>query len=220
MKPVDLSRFDVDLAKFVAGRWTGSVPAYGAPGGDEGEGISVMGTLGELAAARALNLNWDPQPGAQKARDVGGLIEVRATDYLDGALILHGPDKDPDDAPFVLVTFERLDRWANPGLIYRARFPGWIWGDEGRRLVPMTNRAKTKRPAYFVDQVHLRPMSELARIFDRGDDLAAFRDACVELAQARILSVQVDGEAMDPGRVELIAPGDWIDGLERGAAHG
>lgn len=109
----------------------------------------VDGALAELAVAQYLDLFWDGKVGLITAGDVGS-IEVRTTHHVSGRLIVH--DDDPDDARFVLVT----------GCNGTYDLRGWIAGMDGKRD-EYRDDPKGGRPAYFVPQDRLRPMTELTK---------------------------------------------------------
>lgn len=102
----------------------------------------------ELAVAVFLDVYWDPiADRPHKQGDVGN-VDVRSTPRRDGRLILHAGDV--DDRPYVLVVGEGLERY----LI------GWITGRDGKRRAWWTDPG-TGRPAFFVPQAALWPMSQL-----------------------------------------------------------
>lgn len=106
----------------------------------------INGACGELAAAKALGLFWSGAIGDLRARDVGP-YQIRATERLDGCLILH-PDDD-DNHPFVLVV----------GSGQHYRLAGWILAREGKQDCWW----RGPRPAWFVPQSELQPMATLQR---------------------------------------------------------
>lgn len=136
---------DVDnLKKGVSGR-------YGAPGvGEEGaDKINILGVQAEKAVAKALNLYWSGSVGNHAARDVGGLIDVRARSEDWHDLPIH--PKDVDDVPYVHVF--------NDAPCFR--LVGWIFAAEGKKPGYWGDPSRKNRPAFWVPQIVLRPMSDL-----------------------------------------------------------
>lgn len=114
---------------------------YGADP-DEGMTLHRRGAQGEKAVSKWLGVEWDGNIGNLEAADVG-VLEVRTTEYQDGALILHPEDN--DDSIFILVTEEYP--------IYRIR--GWIRGSSGKSNEFWEDRSGGGRHAYFVPQNRL-----------------------------------------------------------------
>lgn len=109
--------------------------------------IHIEGALAEMAAAKALGLQWDDGPWKRVSSDVGSL-QIRSTKYLTGKLIVRPVDSDED--VFVLVI---------------ARCPefelkGWLKGKDAKRTQFLYNQ-NGRPPAYFVPQHCLQPMSVL-----------------------------------------------------------
>lgn len=116
--------------------------------------IDIVGALGEMAVAKALDKFWAGALGNFKAADVGR-VQVRATARLNGSLLLHSPDT--DEAAFVLVVGLPPDLW----------IPGWILARAGKNSKWV--RKDTGRPAFFVPQAALRPLTELASVAFSSD---------------------------------------------------
>ena len=57
----------------------------------EGFAKHIMGCHGELAVAKWRGVYWSGQLGRLKAADVGVNIQVRATTYPEGRLVVHKP---------------------------------------------------------------------------------------------------------------------------------
>jgi hypothetical protein len=118
---------------------------------------NIIGAQAEFAVAQEFNLFWDGRLGDLEARDVGGLLEVRASTRLDHDLCLHEWDK--DDAPYVSV------------LVDGARFVmhGWFLGSEGKKPEFWRDGAKGW-PAFWV------PRGLLHDLDDLRDWVATYRD--------------------------------------------
>lgn len=119
-------------------------------GSSNGWSIHVEGAAGELAVARYMDMFWSGSFGEFGAGDVGE-IEVRTTPRLDGSLILHITS--PDLRPFVLVT----------GSAPYLQLRGWIYGEHGK-LQKFWRDPGTGRPAFFVPQSALSPMTTCPRL--------------------------------------------------------
>lgn len=131
----------------------GRKAAYGAGVSNDWQ-LHIEGAIGELVVSKALGLYWS---GALnfRADDLDG-VQVRSSSRAGASLILH-PD-DPDDAAFVLVT----------GINGEYVLPGWQIAARVKRQEFWMDRGRNGRPAYFVPQSELRPLSELRRL-SRGD---------------------------------------------------
>jgi hypothetical protein len=113
-------------------------------------GRHIEGAAGEMAFAKWSNKFWSGNLGDLKASDVGN-AEIRTRSNHNWQLFLH--KEDPDDRVFILVT----------GLAPEFRLRGWIWGREGKRPEYWSDPTRKNRPAYFVPNAVLRPMTVSAR---------------------------------------------------------
>lgn len=113
-----------------------------------------IGTVGELAVAKALNLWWS---GLAKRGepDVGGCVEVRTVSKPTYRLLVH--KNDPDDLPFVLVAPKKQG-----GRKYVLR--GWIMGGEAKREAWWQKLRGDRKHCYAVPHDELRPMSEIGEV--------------------------------------------------------
>jgi hypothetical protein len=154
---VVLSRYEIEQALFVAGQRNKSAAdrelhgAHGAPEGEEGEALHVVGCLGEKAVAKHFNLYWNGSIDNNDAPDVGGLLEVRTRTKDSYDLLLR--DRDKKICPYVLV----FGTVTSPVFILK----GWTTLKEGR-IPANIARHGGGPPAYFVTQSKLHPMSTLA----------------------------------------------------------
>lgn len=114
-------------------------------GGTRDKEYNIAGCVAECAVAKYLDVFW--MGGSIGAPDVGEKTQVRSTDRPDGHLLVH--PKDPDDAPFVLVTGTR------PVFV----LAGWLLGRDCKQQKWW--RENTGRPAFFVPQAALHPIEEL-----------------------------------------------------------
>ena len=108
----------------------------------------VLGSQAELAVAKGMNLFWSGALGDLRAKDVGGILQVRANKRKHHRLTLH--KSDPDDDPFVCVYCDAP----------RFYLLGWTFGKDGKR-VEYWGDGLPGRPAFFVPLDKLRPMPEL-----------------------------------------------------------
>lgn len=133
----------------------GAKHKYGAGGGPAADAaLDIVGTRGELAVAKALNLFWSGNVGDYKAIDVGGLFEVRAVEDPSRRLIIH--DEDKDEPPFILAIQHEPTRW---------ELRGWVHGHEAKRPEFFKDPTGKGRHAYFVAHAFLRPMKELVALY-------------------------------------------------------
>lgn len=110
----------------------------------------ITGTIGELAAAKALNIIWTPQTFSRRHDgDLGARHEVRTTLHPNGHLLLH-PD-DPDERYFYLVV----------GRPPTVRVAGWILGRAGKEQ-RWWDTKRTRAGAYMVPQSALRQITPKA----------------------------------------------------------
>lgn len=125
---------------------------YGAPEDEGAWEPDFFACQGEMAVAKCLNLFWSGSVGDFGAVDVGGLVQVRTRRKKWHQLILH--KEDSDNEPFVLVCAHESPKFM---------LCGWIFGKDGK-LDKFWSDPAGGRPAYFVPQEQLRPISELREI--------------------------------------------------------
>ena len=129
-------------------------PAYGmSPNFFEGLRIDCMGCMGEIAAAKGLNLFWSGQHEIHSP-DVGGRIEVKTIDSPTKNLIVHPTSK--NDAEFSLL--------AQINSVSTVELVGWIRTSEGRR----PEYVFEGRPGH---QIYLVPRAKLYPIDALGEEL-------------------------------------------------
>jgi hypothetical protein len=103
---------------------------------DTGCAAHINGAIGEMMLAKHRNLFWTGTVGTVRASaDVGGYLQVRATELRHGKLIAHPPDKDYQ--PFVLARI----------LLPEVHLVGWLWGGEAKQKKFW--RDDVARPAFF-----------------------------------------------------------------------
>lgn len=124
---------------------SGRVPRFGAK---QTWDLDINGCCGEIAVARYLNLFWCGAFNDFEARDVGGLVDVRACSKRDYRLILHHDDI--DGVPYVNAHVSPPD----------VVMSGWLFAREGK-LDKYWDDPLGGRAAFFVPQKFLRPMDEL-----------------------------------------------------------
>lgn len=109
---------------------------------------NVVGAMGELAAAKALNLHWRASVNAKKNEpDIGEDVQVRTLARGDYDLIVR-PD-DIDDHRYVLVT-------GDPPTF---RVVGWMKGREAKANKEwLFDRGNRDVPVFWVPQKHLVPV--------------------------------------------------------------
>ncbi len=107
----------------------------------------VLGALGEIAVAKALNMFWDSSLNTFKSRGDVGDVEVRTTTRVPPIVSLYVTNQDHDDRRFVLVsqvnerTYDLL---------------GWMAGSEAKQRGVYESKAAGRAPAYWLlhDQLH------------------------------------------------------------------
>lgn len=122
-----------------------------------------IGAHGEVAAALALGLKWEPQAGVLGGPDLPLGIEVRTRRFdptMDRVpdLMIFPFDKPKFDAPFVLVIAHGFHTF---------RLAGWLYGREanrGRYLRLRDHPRFTPKGVLCVPVQELRPMCDLRSI--------------------------------------------------------
>jgi hypothetical protein len=115
----------------------------------DGWGVHIEGALGEMAAAKSLNIYWDGSVNTFKADDLAG-IQVRTRSQESYELIVRPSDS--DNAAYVLVT----------GKYGKYDVRGWIRGKDAKREEWLANHG-SRPPAYFVPHQALKPIEELKK---------------------------------------------------------
>ncbi len=108
--------------------------------------MHIEGCLGEMAAAKWLDMFWDGKLGDLSSGDVGK-VEVRTTSEKKNRLRLHPSDK--DHLQFIHVV----------GLNGVYELMGWLYARDGKIEPYWQDPTRGSRPAFFVDNNHLEPMS-------------------------------------------------------------
>jgi hypothetical protein len=118
-------------------------------GWGEGWKINCEGACGELAAAKALGIPWEPTfEGHARGEDVG-TYQVR-TGRSDGRFLIVR-DNDSDEDIFILVVGSAPDY----------RVVGWATGSECKHPEHLTDAGTGRPPAYFVPAHRLHPIHTL-----------------------------------------------------------
>jgi len=151
---IELTEFEIKWLTWIGqARHTNAIknardPGLGptALGADASLRNHVRGVKCEFACSIILNQYWRPTVGEIHQRDVGGQIDVRSTDLIDGRLIVK--PSDPGHVPFVLML--------ETGNVYRAL--GWLFAHEAKTFPLLTSFGD---PAHFVPQASLHPIDSL-----------------------------------------------------------
>lgn len=152
---VELTPYDIQLCEFVAQLRNNGGIAAAADAHKYGHvkqtlALHVIGCLGELAFAKAMNRFWSGAGDHYYEDSDVGRYQIRATTYATGRLLIR-PNETHLDVPWVLVVQMSPTRW---------RIAGWLYGREAHR--PEYLDSPAGRPAaYFVPQHRLRPISSL-----------------------------------------------------------
>ena len=150
----------VGMMRKLTGRMRNLFHAHGFKGEDQW-GMDIESAAAEAVVAKYLNCYWSPG-GVQATADVGESVQVRWSSREGARLILH--EKDNDDQAFVLVT----------GALPRFELHGWVYGREAK-APGLWEDPGTGRPAFFVAQKYLKPMTEL-RLQIAEERLKAFHE--------------------------------------------
>lgn len=160
---VTLNWYEAEQAVYVGGRREAEALRQGIDKPQYSRQPSIENHIqsggAERAVAKLLNLNWHASINTFRdgVPDVGGAIEVR---YRRESFELKVKSDDHDDRYYVLVR----------GALPHYEVIGWIKGKDAKRPEWWKNPGDHK-PAFFVPDEHLRPVSELAVSRVRlGDD--------------------------------------------------
>jgi len=104
-------------------------------------GNIIHGNMAEIAVSRALYRPWTPGGAKISRGEIGGDIEVRATEHKNGHLLIY--ENDLDDKWVVLA----VGHWPT------FRIVGAILAGEAKRIIPINTDAKP--PCYWVPQQSL-----------------------------------------------------------------
>tara|TARA_Y100000310_G_scaffold258015_1_gene266253 strand:- start:635 stop:1243 length:609 start_codon:yes stop_codon:yes gene_type:complete len=117
---------------------------------------TISGKLAEYAAASLVGVPVsEGEAGVISHGDLGGFIEIKASVYSSGHLVI--PPKDPSPAPYILMIGPRLGENRYPK--YRAA--GWIgWRKEKASERWWRTPPKSKPAGWWIPQSDLRPMEE------------------------------------------------------------
>lgn len=113
-------------------------------------GTMALGIRGEIAAAKAMQRQWNGFDFDRRKEGDVGLLEIRCTAYPNGNLCVR--PRDADDRAYVLVRAER-----HP--IYE--IVGWMWGHEAKRPEWERDKGHHISSYYLVPNECLHPMEEL-----------------------------------------------------------
>jgi hypothetical protein len=121
----------------------------------------VIGVLGELAVLDFLNINSDPLVNTyHNIADAGKDVESRATNRLDGHLILR--DNDDPERRYIFCTVDysavRLIGWAKGKDVMKEEY----FRSE-QKIKSICKNPKVLRPAWFVPQNILQDMKEFKK---------------------------------------------------------
>jgi hypothetical protein len=105
----------------------------------------IHGAMAEVSLAKALNRAWTPGGMDISTGDVGYKLEVRATEYLSGHLLIYHKDK--DESVFVLMVGHYPQFRDNPRCIL---------GKEAKQ--DKFWRADADPPCWWVPQSELQPL--------------------------------------------------------------
>ena len=111
----------------------------------------VRGILAEMVVGNLFDPHYFPSVNTfHKVPDVGSDVEVRSTEYENGALLVR--NNDSPDRKFVLVHVELNDGRGEPRVGFNIK--GWVWGheamtDEWWREPEAKEGERKPRPAWW-----------------------------------------------------------------------
>lgn len=115
--------------------------------GNETWDVHIEGAAAELAFCKFRGRYWNAPVNNFKEADVGQNVQVRATKYNNGSLIVRKGDN--DDHYYILLT----------GRVPNFRVVGWITGAEAKNPDWLETKGNSREPAYFVPQSALNGFS-------------------------------------------------------------
>jgi hypothetical protein len=121
------------------------------PGYDPVAGL--VGCVGEYATAKAFNLNWSSMFD-RGAVDVGGVIEVRASEKSPRWLGVYSTDK--DRLPYVCADCSPIFTVAPHVWLL-----GWILGADGKKVAPSNPFGNGRPPQHWIPVGDLHPCHKL-----------------------------------------------------------
>ena len=109
--------------------------------------MDILGAIGEMAVAKALNVYWTPSVNTFKLPDIGTL-NVRATEHNNGRLLLR-----PGDPPgiYVLVVVRKAE----------CNVAGWIESDLARNAMYQSRPDLDGPLCWAVPMADLHPIETL-----------------------------------------------------------
>ena len=137
--------------------WKNAKDKYGAQTEKDDWQINIMSCIGERAWAKYKNIYYNAEIGNYGAADVGNYYQIRASSIVNrhnAELRLHA--KDEDEKPYILTLVG----------MEQVIFVGWLFAYEGKLTKYWGDRWGVRRPAYFVPQKDLHPMSTIPEIPD------------------------------------------------------
>jgi len=149
---VDLTEQELMLAltvanmRHIASRRRGLKNAHGFDGRGEFE-VDALGAQAEMALAKWTRTYWSASVDTFHGADLGDRVQVRATTYRDGHLLIR--QCDPIDHTYVLVV--RLSP-------FQFRIAGQIEGREARRAEFLSQPDQSRVPVWAVPQSALHPV--------------------------------------------------------------
>lgn len=120
--------------------------------------MHLLGAVAEISISLVLGEHWHAflenlGHGDRKPPDVGKNIQVRATEYRRGHLIVHPSDHDSDLFVLVLVAGQTI------------HIRGWLPGSEAKLPKYWGDKMRNGRPAFWIPQSDLRNVESLLALF-------------------------------------------------------
>lgn len=141
----------VGEARTIRNRAAGNAQRHGKAQGADWSG-DIEAAAAELAAARVLGVYWPIVAEADSWGDLGYGLHVRHTAHENGCLILH---KDDQPAHFYICVI---------GSVPTFNVAGFMLAAEGQQDSYWSDPSGQNRPAYFIPQSDLVPITGLVAL--------------------------------------------------------
>ena len=132
--------------------WKIAKDKHGAETEKDGWQINIMACISELAWAKHKNIYYNAGIGNYTLADIADFYQIRSSSITykaNACLRIHKTDK--KDLPYILALVGMSE----------VLFVGWLWGHEGQKDKYWGDKWDVNRPAYFIEQKDLNPMTSI-----------------------------------------------------------